>query len=184
MDTSTEIGFTDLLSRAVNEPGVISNAYRQFHNYSFGNILLAAVQCAQRGLALGPMATYPRWQALGRQVRKGEKALTLCQPVTIKRKADVGAQDDQPEMLIRFTFRNNWFVLAQTDGADVPVMDLPTWERSRALSALDVTEAPFDLIDGNVMGYASGRKVAISPVNPHPFKTLFHARGVWCSDRH
>jgi hypothetical protein len=31
------------------------------------------------------MATYPRWQALGRHVKKGEKAITLCQPVTIRR---------------------------------------------------------------------------------------------------
>ena len=112
MDTSTsQIGFADLLSRAVNEPGIISSAYRQFHNYSLGNILLAAVQCAQRGLALGPMATYPRWKALERQVRKGEKALTLCQPVTIKRKAEEGAQDDQVqcalEQLDRLAFSSH-----------------------------------------------------------------------------
>lgn len=177
METSTsQIGFADLLSRAVNEPGIISSAYRQFHDYSLGNVLLAAFQCAARGIAFGPLATYPKWKAFGRQVRKGEKALTLCQPVTIKRKADEVTDAAQPDeqFLLRFTFRNNWFVLAQTDGADLPALDLPTWERSQALAALDITEAPFDLIDGNVMGYAKGREVAISPVNPHPFKTLFH----------
>jgi hypothetical protein len=30
------------------------------------------------------MATFPKWKELGRHVRKGEKAITLCQPVTIK----------------------------------------------------------------------------------------------------
>jgi hypothetical protein len=28
--------------------------------------------------------------------------------------------------------------------------------------------------DGNVLGYARAREVAINPVNPMPFKTLFH----------
>ena len=66
---------------------MISAAYRQFHHYSFGNQLLAWSQCQDRGIAPGPMATFPRWKELGRYVRKGEKALTLCQPVTVKRTA-------------------------------------------------------------------------------------------------
>ena len=77
--------FADLLERAVNEPGIVSAAYRQFHNYSLGNQLSAAAQCLARGLQPGPMATYPKWRELGRHVRKGEQAITLCQPVTIKR---------------------------------------------------------------------------------------------------
>jgi antirestriction protein ArdC len=30
------------------------------------------------------------------------------------------------------------------------------------------------VLDGNVLGFARKREVAINPVNPHPFKTLFH----------
>ena len=71
--------------RAVNEPGIVSAAYRQFHNYSIGNQLLAWAQCLARGIQPGPMATFPKWKELGRYVRKGEKAITLCQPVTVKR---------------------------------------------------------------------------------------------------
>lgn len=41
-DTPT---FADLLRRAVEEPGIISSAYSQFHSYSFGNQLLAWVEC-------------------------------------------------------------------------------------------------------------------------------------------
>jgi len=82
------VSFAALLEQAVSEPGIISSAYSAFHNYSFGNILLAAAQCSTRGIAFGPIATFPRWKALGRHVRRGEKALTLCQPVTIRRKAD------------------------------------------------------------------------------------------------
>src|SRR5262245_58051038 len=102
--------FADLLQSAVNEPGIISSAYRQFHNYSIGNQLLAWGQCLARGIRPGPMATFPRWKELGRYVRKGEKAITLCQPVTVKRPAESGETDD-PEVFIRFVYRPHWFVL-------------------------------------------------------------------------
>ena len=77
--------FAQLLESAVTEPGLISSAYRQLHHYSFGNQLLAWSQCMARGLQPGPLATYPRWKELGRHVRRGEKAITLCRPVTVKR---------------------------------------------------------------------------------------------------
>ena len=74
--------FADLLQSAVTEPGIISAAYSQFHTYSMGNQLLAWVQCLQREIPPGPIATFPRWKELGRHVKKGEKALMLCMPVT------------------------------------------------------------------------------------------------------
>lgn len=169
---TTPVAFSTLLERAVNEPGIISRAYQQFHNYSFGNMLFAAVQCSAREIPLGPMATYNRWRELGRHVRKGEKALTLCQPVTIKKQDD--DNEGEPGVLVRFTYRNRWFVLAQTDGQDLPAAELPSWYRARALAALGVAEVPFSLSDGNVMGYARKRAIAINPVNPMPHKTTFH----------
>lgn len=172
MSLSTTPAFAELLATAVTEPGILSSAYRQFHNYSLGNVLLAWGQCHAREIPLGPMATYPRWKELGRHVKRGETALTLCQPVTIKKKGAEAGQDD--EVFLRFTFRNRWFVLAQTEGADLPPADPPGWDKARALATLDVVEIPFEAIDGNAMGYASGRQVSISPINPRPFKTLFH----------
>lgn len=77
--------FAALLAQATTEPGTLSAAYTAFHSYSLGNMLLAAGQCGARGIPLGPIATYQRWRDLGRQVRKGEKAIELCQPVTCKR---------------------------------------------------------------------------------------------------
>ena len=167
---TTPIAFAELLQQAVTEPGIISAAYSQFHNYSLGNVLLAASQCWARGIPLGPMATFPRWKELGRHVKRGEKALTLCQPVTVKRETD----QDEPEVIVRFVFRNSWFVLAQTDGQDLAVVEIPAWDKARALVALDVTEIEFSVPDGNLMGFAHGRKIAISPLNPRPYKTLFH----------
>lgn len=166
------VAFAELLQQAVTEPGTISAAYSQFHNYSLGNVLLAAFQCHARGIPLGPLATFPRWKELGRHVKKGEKAITLCQPVTTRRPADDEAEE--PACIVRFIYRPSWFVLAQTDGQDLPPVDIPAWDQVRALAALDVVEAEFSALDGNVMGFARKREIAISPLNPLPYKTRFH----------
>jgi antirestriction protein ArdC len=167
--------FSDLLTRAVTEPGIVSTAYTAFHQYSLGNQLLALGQCVARGLEPGPLATFPHWRELGRHVRKGEKALMLCQPVTVKRKTDQKTVDgDEAGVLTRFVYRLHWFTLAQTDGADVPPMALPSWSVAHALATLDVTEVSFDTPDGNVLGFARGRTMAVSPINPMPHKTRFH----------
>ncbi len=170
--------FSDLLQQAVNEPGTISTAYRQFHTYSLGNQLLAWGQCLARGIPPGPMATYPKWKELGRHVCKGAKAITLCQPVTVKRKGDAGNQTDDgndlSEVFTRFIYKPRWFVLAQTEGQDIEPAPIPSWDRVRALAALEVVEVPFDATDGNVLGFARARSIAVSPINPMPHKTRFH----------
>jgi antirestriction protein ArdC len=166
--------FADLLRSAVTEPGVISSAYQQFHNYSLGNQLLAWSQCLERGIQPGPMATYPRWRELGRQVRRGEKAITLCMPVTVKRTTEQAENVDDVEVFTRFIYRPNWFVLAQTDGQVLAETTIPTWDADRALQVLDVQQVPFDHMDGNCLGYARERSIAINPVNPLPHKTRLH----------
>ena len=164
--------FADLLRSAVTEPGTVSTAYRQFHSYSLGNQLLAWGQCQARGLQPGPMATYPKWKELGRHVCKGAKALTLCMPVTVKRR---GESDDEPDATFtRFIFRSRWFVLTQTEGQDIEPAPIPSWNRTRALAALEVVEVAFNVTDGNVMGFARARSIAVSPINPMPHKTTFH----------
>ena len=98
MSRQSPKAFATLLQHAVNEPGILSQAYRQFHTYSLGNQLLAWAQCAERGLQPGPMATYPRWRALDRHVKKGEKAITLCMPITVKRKQADDPHAAAPEL--------------------------------------------------------------------------------------
>jgi antirestriction protein ArdC len=168
--------FSELLHSAVTEPGTISAAYSAFYNYSFGNQLLALSQCMQRGITPGPLATFPRWKALGRYVRKGERAIVLCQPLTIRRKGEPtdANTDNEPEAFTRFVYRNSWFVLSQTSGADLPPAPIPSWDRTRALAALDITEEAFAHMDGNVQGYARQRVIAVSPVAAMPHKTTFH----------
>ena len=169
--------FADLLRSAVTKPGIISAAYSQFHSYSIGNQILAWTQCQARGIQPGPIATFQRWKELGRYVRKGEKAMTLCMPVTVKRKLEDQDGTDEQEVFTRFVYRNHWFMLVQTKGQELPPRLMPAWNQDRALAALDVQEVPFESCNGNALGYAHGRRIAINPVNPLPHKTRFHELG-------
>ena len=54
----------------------------KFHNYSFNNTLLIAMQRPDATLVTG----YRNWQSMGRQVKKGEKGITIIAPAPIKRK--------------------------------------------------------------------------------------------------
>src|SRR5712691_2862900 len=119
--------FADLLCSAVSEPGTISTAYRAFHNYSFGNQLLALAQCAERGITPGPISTFMGWKDKGRYVRKGQKALTLCMPVTCKRTIDHQDGTEDEARFTRFVFRPHWFVLSQTDGQAIEPPSIPEW---------------------------------------------------------
>lgn len=172
--------WSELLHRAVTEPGVISTAFTRFHSYSVRNQLLAFYQCRERGLQPGPLATYGRWKDLGRHVRKGEKALTLCMPVVCKRRDDGDVRDgleserEAPELVTCFVYCPHWFVLSQTDGREYVPEPLPGWDATHALATLNVERVPFTMIDGNVQGYAKGRTVAINPVADQPESTLFH----------
>ena len=72
--------FAELLSRALTEPGVVSRAYSAFHGYSLGNQILAFVQCAERGIPPGPIATFMGWKDKGRYVRKASGRLRSASP--------------------------------------------------------------------------------------------------------
>jgi hypothetical protein len=170
MDNQTK--WSDLLQAAVTEPGMILKAYSNFHGYSLGNQIAAIVQCHQREIEVGPINTYPGWKKLDRQVMKGEKAIWLCMPLTRKIK-DKESNIDQT-VISTFVWKPNWFVLSQTNGEPIPMLEIPTWNKERALTALGIQEVPFVETNGNVQGYARTRDVAISPIAAMPHKTLLH----------
>ena len=165
--------FSQLLNDAVNQPGIISQAYSAFHGYSIGNRLLAYTQCASRNIPIGPIATFKKWQELGRQVQRGQKAIALVMPVTIAKKDEAGEKTG--EAFSMFVMRNNWFVLSQTEGQDFAHEAVtPTWDKAKALEALDIREESFAIDNGNVQGYAQLRTIAVNPVAALPHKTRFH----------
>jgi hypothetical protein len=165
-----------LLAEAVNKPGLIMEAYSAFHRYSIGNQILALVQCQLRGIEPGPINTFPGWQQLGRHVKRGERALTLCMPIT--RKCRNGQFDDEStdeaKTFTSFRYFARWFVLEQTEGQDLQPEVLSEWDVKRALEVLNIETIVFDHTDGNVQGFTRGRQIAINPVAQLPHKTLFH----------
>jgi hypothetical protein len=165
-----------LLVEAVNKPGLIMKAYSAFHSYSLGNQLLALVQCQMRGLQPGPINTFPKWQELGRYVKRGERALILCMPITCKRRDGIGeeGEEDGKGTFTSFVYKARWFALSQTEGQDLEPQVAPDWDAKRALAALDIEIIPFDSTDGNCQGFARKRSIAINPVAQLPHKTLFH----------
>ena len=165
----------ELLGAAVNEPGTISAAYSAFHNYSVGNQMLAIWQCHMRGIQPGPLGTFKAWIDKGRAVRKGEKAIVLCQPKPFMRvEHDDDTGDDTVRSGVWFSYRPSWFVVSQTDGEDAVAPVLPEWTPERALEALEVRQLPFLILDGNTQGYAQKRQLAINPVATNPLKTMAH----------
>ena len=167
-----------LLVEAVNKPGLIMKAYSAFHHYSIGNQLLAMIQCQLRGLEPGPINTFPGWQALGRCVKRGERALTLCMPITRKsRDEEASANADEANgghTYTAFVHKPRWFVISQTTGEEFAPTVMPQWNADRALAALDIEQITFTDTDGNCQGYARKRQIAINPVAQLPHKTLFH----------
>ena len=168
--------FAPLLERALTEPGIMSAAYRRFHRFSVGNQILAAIQLHDKGLPLSPIASFGHWKALGRSVRKGEKALSLWLPITVKRRVERSVESVDPEEEFTcFKLAPRWFSLEQTEGEDyIESVESPEWDAQAALAALDITLEHFDFIDGNVQGYAVRRRIAVSALADYPHKTRFH----------
>ncbi|HSS21192.1 MAG TPA: ArdC-like ssDNA-binding domain-containing protein [Pyrinomonadaceae bacterium] len=167
-----------LLVEAVNKPGLIMEAYSAFHNYSIGNQILALVQCQLRGLEPGPINSFPGWQALGRTVKRGERALILCMPISRKvrdeQETDQSEGENGERRFTSFMHKARWFAISQTVGDEFTPPRLPEWEAERALAALDIEQIGFTDTDGNCQGYAKKRQIAINPVAQLPHKTLFH----------
>ena len=188
--------WAELLVKAVTTPGVVSTAYNRFWSYSVGNQILALFQCLQRRIEPGPIHTFVGWRDLGRFVKKGEKALTLCMPVTVKCGHDQptadaddavkepltsdggggGAGDTKASSASRtyFVYRPHWFVLSQTEGNGYVPAELPQWGEARALEALNIERVAFAHTNGNAQGYATERTVAVSPIAFTPARTLMH----------
>lgn len=182
---TTSIQFSQLLVNALSEPGMISRAYSMFHRYSLGNVLAASYQCAIRGVPISPIASYKTWQAKGRQVKKGEKAIALCMPITHKGEKEKPNGEKEAFAYSRFIWKANWFLLSQTDGIAVAeealveepdvLTHIPHWDKQQAFDTLGISFAPFEHYDGNCQGYARGRAVAVNPLAVYPHKACFRA---------
>jgi antirestriction protein ArdC len=182
MKTTTAIDWRATLTEALNAPGSLGTTYTRFCPYSYLNQIRLLLQ----GVA-EPVATYNRWQELGRQVRKGSKAKVVLAPVMVSRDAKDGngnivvGDDGKPgrrQALVGFRDSRTVFGFSDTDGDDLPPVVLPGWDAETALAALGIDRVPFNMVNGNVQGFAfeddNGRHVALNPTVVYPAKTLLH----------
>jgi antirestriction protein ArdC len=84
-----------------------------FHRYSFGNCMLIAMQRPDAVQVAG----FKAWQSLGRQVRKGERAIRILAPMTIKERDQAGDESGECFTIFRAV---PVFDVSQTDGAPLP----------------------------------------------------------------
>ncbi|MGH9018294.1 MAG: ArdC-like ssDNA-binding domain-containing protein [Acidimicrobiales bacterium] len=83
----------------------------RFHRYSFGNVLLIGTQCPEATQVAG----FATWRRLDRPVRKGEKAIWILAPLTVR-------DDDGGHRAVRGFRRVAVFDISQTEGAAPPAV--------------------------------------------------------------
>ena len=171
----------DTLARAVGEVRA-SESFRRyldvqakFHHYSWHNTMLIAMQRPDATQVAG----YRAWQKLGRQVCKGESGITIFAPCPWKRETD----DGETEQGIFFR-AVHVFDIGQTDGADLPSVDVPDVESAADALLADMVHVAdgrgirvtFGPLSGGLFGVSKGGSVDVD--NTHATgqqsKTLAH----------
>jgi hypothetical protein len=101
-----------------------------FRAYSAGNCMLLAHQCHERGIDPCYVAGFRLWLKLGRCVRRGETALRIFAPVTVKERDERGQETGESRVFFKTAFV---FELSQTE--PLPgVEPTPLWPPSEPLS--------------------------------------------------
>jgi antirestriction protein ArdC len=85
----------------------------RFRQYSFNNTMLILIQCP----TATHVASYRKWLEMGRQVRKGEKGLSIFAPMTRKKTDEVTGKEKTYVAGFRLV---SVFDVAQTDGDALP----------------------------------------------------------------
>ena len=156
-----------------------SNRYQEFlktmakfHNYSFNNTMLIAMQRPDATL----VTSYKNWQSMGRQVMKGEKGITIIAPAPYKKMKEkevldenqrpIMGTDGKPktekvEVTVPHFKTVTVFDIAQTSGEPIQtlapelltaaVQDFDSF--MQAIQKISPVPIRFDEIDGNANGY-------------------------------
>ena len=156
-----------------------SNRYKEFlktmakfHNYSFNNTMLIAMQRPDATL----VTSYKNWQSMGRQVMKGEKGITIIAPAPYKKMKEKEVLDEnqrpimgtdgkpkteQVEVTVPHFKAVTVFDIAQTSGEPIQtlapelltaaVQDFDSF--MQAIQKISPVPIRFDEINGNANGY-------------------------------
>lgn len=111
-------------------------AQARFHEYSWGNVMLIMAQNPEASRVAG----YRAWESMGRQVRKGEKAIRIIAPSFYKKK-ELDEHGDEQE-LERISFRAvPVFDISQTDGEPLPDIAVPVLDGNQGAALYGRMEA-------------------------------------------
>ena len=170
MTKELNINYKDYLSEIFDQPSKIHKAYNFFHKYSYNNQILAMTQL----FTIEPINSFNGWKKLGRNVKKGSKAISLYLPIVKKTKDP----EDENNVITKTSFimKKNWFSLSQTEGKEFEIESSPEFCLDKALNSLNIKQESFQMLNGNCQGYAipNEGKIAINPVAYNPFKTAIH----------
>jgi hypothetical protein len=95
--TALEAGHSDALKAYLSTMG-------RFHRYSWGNILLIAMQKPDATHVAG----FHTWRKLSRYVKKGEKGIAIFAPMVVKKREEGGDSEDQQTRLYGFRVAFVW----------------------------------------------------------------------------
>ena len=144
----------------------------KFHHYSFGNVMLILSQRPEATRVAG----YRAWQQLGRQVRKGEKSITIIAPMLLKKELDTG----NAEKVLRFRAASV-FDIEQTEGDELARPASVQGDPGAALEALQSHAVTLGIsVDFAELRGASGVSrggyitLATGMSNAETFSTLVH----------
>jgi antirestriction protein ArdC len=96
-------------------------AQARFHTYSWGNVLLILGQ----NPAASRVAGYRTWQSLGRQVKRGEKAIRIIAPAYYQKRERDEQTGEETERQVTFFRSASVFDVSQTDGDPLPEVPVP-----------------------------------------------------------
>ncbi len=171
----------------------------KFHNYSFNNVLLIAMQRPDASLIAG----YNAWKnGHQRQVRKGEKAIKILapapyvikiaqdkiDPVTQKKVFDKNGKPVQEEVEVKkLAFKIvNVFDVSQTEGKEIPAIGVSELQGNvkqyqtlfEAVKKVSPVPVGFEQISTGAKGYyhLADKRIAINEgmSELHNLKTLIH----------
>lgn len=135
----------------------------RFHRYSVGNQMLIALQRPDAERVAG----YRAWQRLGRQVRKGEKGITIMAPIVARRprwnrndehaKAESDIKDPNQYSVVAFRGATV-FDISQTEGRPLPEFARAKGEPGACIDRLArfIQERGIELTYANTIGSARG----------------------------
>ena len=159
-----------------------------FHHYSFSNQLLIMMQAPDAERVAG----YQAWKAVGRNVKKGAKSVSILRPLLVPdREQPKGADGKHPQKMVGYKYVSV-FADYDTEGQDMPdfmtVKGQEETARAAFAAMLDSARKCGITVQeekcGSAHGYTDGQKIVIDPEKcraepAHALRVLAHEWAHW-----